>query len=228
MELQTQKLDHSNQGMNNPSTRANNPGTLVNNPGGSANKKKPSKGKALLPSVVYTPLSMKSALSSSKKKTPVNQCTQSVTPMSNKKSPLQMTKQEHPAGFKNTKVKIPAQVEAFYVHIKVLWGLVTKGLIPKPLSDKQLQAFYQRFCKSDEIESAVNRGPLISTNLIQTLKKACKCCTKMVAIHTFCECIAGGAYTFMHVNQIYADNFDLFKTAYKHYIHYLAQNMLKG
>ncbi|KNZ51097.1 hypothetical protein VP01_4096g2, partial [Puccinia sorghi] len=193
MELQTQKLDQSNQGMNNPSTRAINPGTLVNNPGGSANKKKPSKGKAPLPSVVYTPPSKKGALnSSSKKKTPVNQRAQSVTPMSNKKSPLQMTKQDHPAGFEHTK-------EAFYIQIKVLWGLVTKGSIPKPPSDEQLQAFYQQFRNSDKIESAVTQGPsLISTDLIQTLKKARKCCTKMAAICTFCECVAGGAYTFMN------------------------------
>ncbi|KNZ52111.1 hypothetical protein VP01_3691g3, partial [Puccinia sorghi] len=160
--------------------------------------------------------------------------------------------------------------EAFYVHIKVLWGLVTKGSIPTP-SDEQLQAFYQRFCNSDEIESAVTRGPsLISTDLIQTLKKSRECRTKvgkhilhlsdfhicyihsslsklglttwvpnldeqadslynvahqMAAIGTFCECVAGGAYTFMNVNQTYADNFDLLKTAYKHYVHFTWLNI---
>lgn len=109
MELQTQNANQTNHGMNNPSTHVNNPSIFKNKPGGSAIKKKWSKAKYVLPCMVYTPPPKKNATnSSSKKKTPVHQHTGcSANPMSTKKSPLQMNKQNHPAEFEHTKV-IPA------------------------------------------------------------------------------------------------------------------------
>ncbi|KNZ46112.1 hypothetical protein VP01_7541g1, partial [Puccinia sorghi] len=101
----------------------------------------------------------------SDKKTPTKQHAQSATPLSAvKKSPLQMVKQEHPASFEHTK-------ESFYVHIKVLWGLVKQRVVPQSPPPEQLSAFDQRFSLSDEIQSALAGGPnMIPMDTIQTLK----------------------------------------------------------
>ncbi|KAA1095105.1 hypothetical protein PGT21_035590 [Puccinia graminis f. sp. tritici] len=63
-----------------------------------------------------------------------------------------MVKQDHPEGFEHTK-------EAFYVHIKVLWGLVKKRAVPNTPSPKQLAKFYQRFSSTEQIQSAITGGP---------------------------------------------------------------------
>lgn len=42
----------------------------------------------------------------------------------------------------------------------------------------------------------------------------------MAAIKTFRELVAGGAYNFMNVNQVFVNNFNLLKQAYEHYVHY--------
>ncbi|KNZ53974.1 hypothetical protein VP01_3087g2 [Puccinia sorghi] len=103
-------------------------------------------------------------------KTLVNQRARSVTPMSAKKSPLQMTKQDYLAGFEHTKV----------IHIKILWGLIVKVSVPKPPSEDQLRAFYQRFQSSEEVKSAITGDPaLLAIELIKTLKEACEHHTKI-------------------------------------------------
>ncbi|KNZ59055.1 hypothetical protein VP01_1808g2 [Puccinia sorghi] len=109
----------------------------------------------------------KPATLGSSKKTPVKQRARSATPSSaSKKSPLQMVKKDHPAGFEHTK-------EAFYVHIKVLWGLIKQRAVPQSPPPEQVASFYQRFSSSDEIQSAIARGPnMIPMETIQTLKQA--------------------------------------------------------
>ncbi|KNZ44914.1 hypothetical protein VP01_869g5 [Puccinia sorghi] len=135
--------------------------------------------------MVYTPPPKKNATnSSSKKKTPVHQHTGcSVNPMSTKKSPLQMNKQNHPAEFEHTK-------DIFYIYIKVLWGLFTKAGNHKPSIEtfvplKTLSLLSTKFHHSFPLTSFKKLRRLIS------------------AICTFCQCVAGGAYTFMNVQQSY-------------------------
>ncbi|PLW38249.1 hypothetical protein PCANC_14910 [Puccinia coronata f. sp. avenae] len=90
----------------------------------SGKKKKAAKVQAPLPQVTVTPpAGNKYMPNSASKKTPVKQRARLVTPASTKKSPLQMTKKDHPEGFE---------------HTKVLWGLVAKGAIPSPPSEEQL------------------------------------------------------------------------------------------
>ncbi|PLW04631.1 hypothetical protein PCASD_26710 [Puccinia coronata f. sp. avenae] len=105
----------------------------------SGKKKKSAKVQALFPQVTVRPSARNKSMSNSaSKETPVKQRTRLVTPASAKKSPLQMTKKDHLEGFEHTKL-------AFYVHVKVLWGLVAKGAIPSPPLEEQLRAFYQFF-----------------------------------------------------------------------------------
>jgi len=130
-------------------------------------KKKTVKGKNPVPKASVTqPKRKKATVNPTNEHTPVRQRARSATPMSAKKSPLQMVKQDHPQGFEHTK-------EAFYVHIKVLWGLVPKNSVPVAPSEEQLRSFYQRFRCTDEIDSAISGGPsLLALDTIQTLKKA--------------------------------------------------------
>ncbi|KNZ59894.1 hypothetical protein VP01_1649g7 [Puccinia sorghi] len=71
-----------------------------------------------------------------------------------------MVKQDHLEGFEHTK-------EAFYVHVKVLWGLISKGSIPMAPSEQQLRSFYQRFRNTDKIESAIEKGPNLAAIELQ-------------------------------------------------------------
>jgi hypothetical protein len=65
------------------------------------------------------------------------------------------------------------QQEAFYVHIRVLWGLVKKRAVPSTPSADQVSSFYQRFSSTDQINSAIKQGPrLVALDTIQTLKEA--------------------------------------------------------
>ncbi|KAA1112136.1 hypothetical protein PGTUg99_007199 [Puccinia graminis f. sp. tritici] len=226
----------------------------------SASKKKASKAPAQAPQVTVTPPARKQAINPpSSQKTPVKQRAKSATPVSSKKSPLQMTKQDHPEGFEYTKA-------AFYVHIKVLWGLIAKGSIPSPPSDNEVRAFYQRFRSTKEIDSAIKSGlTLLAFDAIDTLKKAREnhmkvgkhmihmsdfniryihsslsrlglsawkpnldeqadslynVAHRIAAVKTFRECVAGGAYTYMNVNEGFIDNLDLLGKAYEHYVHF--------
>ncbi|KNZ64227.1 hypothetical protein VP01_1052g3 [Puccinia sorghi] len=111
----------------------------------SAGKKNASKAPVNSPQVTITPPARKISIPTfSSKKNPVKQRARSATPVSAKKSPLQMTKKDHPEGFKHTK-------NALYIHIKVLWGLIAQGSIPKPPSEEPLRSFYQRFRSTKEM-----------------------------------------------------------------------------
>ncbi|KAA1113444.1 hypothetical protein PGT21_031647 [Puccinia graminis f. sp. tritici] len=218
----------------------------------SAGKKKASKAPAQAPQVTVTPPARKQAINPpSSQKTPVKQRAKSATPVSSKKSPLQMTKQDHPEGFEYT---------------KVLWGLIAKGSIPSPPSDNEVRAFYQRFRSTEEIDSAIKSGPtLLAFDAIDTLKKAREnrmkvgkhlihmsdfniryihsslsrlglsawkpnldeqadslynVAHRIAAVKRFRECVAGGAYTYMNVNEGFIDNLDLLGKAYEHYVHF--------
>ncbi|KNZ56632.1 hypothetical protein VP01_2360g4 [Puccinia sorghi] len=146
----------------------------------SASKKYASKAPATLPQVTVTPPARKKSIpNSSSKNTPVRQCAPSATPVSAKKSPLQMTKKDHPEGHFSLILEFLLQ-NALYVHIKVLWGLIAQGFIPVPPSEEQLRSFYQRFQSTEEIQSTINRCPLLlAIYAIQTLKKACESCMKV-------------------------------------------------
>ncbi|MBW0475619.1 hypothetical protein O181_015334 [Austropuccinia psidii MF-1] len=86
---------------------------------------------------------------------------------SSRKSPLQMVGNDYPAGYEHTK-------DAFYIHIKLLWGLIEKNAVPSAPDPSQLNEFYQRFSTPDQIESALaNNGPaLVPVDTVQTLRNA--------------------------------------------------------
>ncbi|KNZ52575.1 hypothetical protein VP01_3517g5 [Puccinia sorghi] len=110
-------------------------------------------------------------------KTPVNERANSTTPAppttSAKKNPLQMVSGEQPQGFEWTRVSY-FFFEAFYLHIKVLWGLIEVGAIPTPPNPDQLREFNQRFSSSDQIENAISNcgGDLVAIDQIETLRNA--------------------------------------------------------
>ena len=80
-----------------------------------------------------------------------------------------MTKQDHLQGFEHTKVsttsetfyklnypnQIQSQKEAFYIHIKVLWGLASKKAILVARLEKQVRAFYQQFQSINQVEYSI-------------------------------------------------------------------------
>ncbi|MBW0489134.1 hypothetical protein O181_028849 [Austropuccinia psidii MF-1] len=86
---------------------------------------------------------------------------------SSKKIPIQMVKNDHPTGFEKTK-------DAFYSHVKLLWGLLEKGKLPEPPKLEQLKEFYQRFSNADQIETAIEYdGPtLVPIDTTEILRKA--------------------------------------------------------
>ncbi|PLW43445.1 hypothetical protein PCASD_07527 [Puccinia coronata f. sp. avenae] len=141
----------------------------------SGKKKKAAKVQAPLPQVTVTPpAGNKYMPNSASKKTPVKQCARLVTPASAKKSPLQMTKKDHLEGFEHTKL-------VFYVHVKVLWGLVAKGAIPSPPSEEQLLGLTAWVPNLDkQADSLYNMAH------------------KMATIKTFRKCVTGGAYAYMN------------------------------
>ncbi|KNZ49976.1 hypothetical protein VP01_4661g1, partial [Puccinia sorghi] len=135
--------------------------------------------------------------------------TQLVTPTSgSKKSLLQILKQDHPAGFEHTK----------------------KRAVPPTPTAQQMS---QRFSSTDEIGSAIDRGPhLVAFATIETLKQAkaqqkrlgkymmqlsefniqypdslSNEAHKMCVIKTLRQLVSGGAYKCMN-------------RAYDHYVHY--------
>ncbi|KAA1135919.1 hypothetical protein PGTUg99_032904 [Puccinia graminis f. sp. tritici] len=189
----------------------------------------------------------------SSKKTPVKQRARSATPASaSKKSPLQMVKQDHPAGFEMTKAKTSSSQYPI--------GRPSIFILSKVSS-------------TDQINSAIEQGPrLVALDTIQTLKEARQERTKLgkhmmhisdfniryvhtslsqlglsawipnldeqpdslyneahkiCAIRTFRQLVVGGAYKYMNINNVYVDDFDLLKQAYDHYVHYLLANVLK-
>ncbi|MBW0505627.1 hypothetical protein O181_045342 [Austropuccinia psidii MF-1] len=74
---------------------------------------------------------------------------------SSKKITIQMVNNDHPTEFEKTK-------DAFYSHLKLLWGLLEKRKVPAPPKPEQLKEFYQRFSNADQIETAIeNDGPTL-------------------------------------------------------------------
>ncbi|KAA1102371.1 hypothetical protein PGTUg99_030731 [Puccinia graminis f. sp. tritici] len=251
IELQTKA---TNEGSNKVPTNSGKPQTKS----GATQKKskKAGKKKAQDPPAAKPQASSKPPTNlGSSKKTPVKQRARSATPASaSKKSPLQMVKQDHPAGFEMTKA-------------------IKKRAVPSTPSADQVSSFYQRFSSTDQINSAIKQGPrLVALDTIQTLKEARQERTKLgkhmmhisdfniryvhtslsqlglsawipnldeqpdslyneahkiCAIRTFRQLVVGGAYKYMNINNVYVDDFDLLKQAYDHYVHYLLANVLK-
>ncbi|PLW56785.1 hypothetical protein PCANC_01693 [Puccinia coronata f. sp. avenae] len=85
-----------------------------------------------------------------------------------KKNPLQMVTSEQPEGFERTK-------EAFYLHIKILWGLIESGTVPSLPKPNQLIEFNQQFSSAKQIKHVINsRGSphLVAFNQIENLREA--------------------------------------------------------
>ncbi|MBW0586518.1 hypothetical protein O181_126233 [Austropuccinia psidii MF-1] len=83
-----------------------------------------------------------------------------------KRSPHQLLLLETPEGFLKTK-------EAFFTHIKILWGLTDENSIPQAPDPALLQEFYQRFSHNSELESVASNASaasLINPQEIITLK----------------------------------------------------------
>ncbi|MBW0552551.1 hypothetical protein O181_092266 [Austropuccinia psidii MF-1] len=88
-------------------------------------------------------------LPSSSKSKPVVKTRKSPAPTPNltstiKRNPIQMLMQDAPPDFKYTK-------EALYVHIKLLWGMLTPEAIPTAPDKQLLKEFYQQFSSAEEL-----------------------------------------------------------------------------
>ncbi|MBW0471991.1 hypothetical protein O181_011706 [Austropuccinia psidii MF-1] len=90
------------------------------------------------------------------------------------KSPLQIVGNDYPAGYEHTK-------DAFYIHIKLLWGLIEKNAVPSAPDPLQLNEFYQHFSTPYQIKSALSKNgpPLVPFDTVQTLFNACQKHTKV-------------------------------------------------
>ncbi|KNZ54729.1 hypothetical protein VP01_2872g4 [Puccinia sorghi] len=176
-------------------------------------KKAAPNGKKSTPNGKKLTATGKAPISPSNNRTPAKQRACSANPMSSKKSPLQMTKQDHPQGFEHTKPnQIPSPQEAFYIHIKVLWGLVAKKAIPVAPPNN----FNPLINMPPESRQAY--APSQANSLYNVAHK-------MLAIKTFRKCVASNAYTFMNVNATYTNNFELLKNTYNHYVQCLLLNI---
>ncbi|PLW27274.1 hypothetical protein PCANC_24813 [Puccinia coronata f. sp. avenae] len=79
-----------------------------------------------------------------------------------------MVTSKKPEGFERTK-------EAFYLNIKILWGLIESGAVPSPPKPNQLVKFNQQFSSAEQIENFINScgSPhLVAINQIETLREA--------------------------------------------------------
>ncbi|MBW0575203.1 hypothetical protein O181_114918 [Austropuccinia psidii MF-1] len=73
-----------------------------------------------------------------------------------------------PPDFKYTK-------EALYVHIKLLWGMLTPSALPTAPDKQLLKEFYQRFSSAEEVQTVAQNSQgvkLISEAQVQTLRDA--------------------------------------------------------
>ncbi|MBW0496582.1 hypothetical protein O181_036297 [Austropuccinia psidii MF-1] len=83
------------------------------------------------------------------------------TPSSNNKTrPNQLNMKDTPEGFKPTK-------DAFYAHIKIIWGLIYEKLVPIAPDPALLKEFNNDFDDIDEIQQATN-----SSNAVSLIPKA--------------------------------------------------------
>ncbi|PLW46368.1 hypothetical protein PCASD_05466 [Puccinia coronata f. sp. avenae] len=85
-----------------------------------------------------------------------------------RRHPQQMQTGNVPKEFNSTK-------NTLFVHIKILWGLLTQDAVPRTPELQNLQEFYNRFSNSDEVDRAakVASSPaLISSNKFQLFQNA--------------------------------------------------------
>ncbi|KAI7965085.1 hypothetical protein MJO29_003183 [Puccinia striiformis f. sp. tritici] len=91
------------------------------------------------------------SVSASKKKGPVPpKKTVATKPITPKRHPKQMQKDDFPPGFTPTKT-------ALFTHIKILWGLEKQGSVPRPPELSTLEEFYRRFQRPEQIEEAIKK-----------------------------------------------------------------------
>ncbi|MBW0490857.1 hypothetical protein O181_030572 [Austropuccinia psidii MF-1] len=89
--------------------------------------------------------------------------TQSVKP-----NPIQMLMRDAPPDFKYTK-------EALFVHINLLWGMLTPEAIPLAPEKQLLKELYQKFSSVEEVQSVAQNSQgvqLINESQVQTLRNA--------------------------------------------------------
>ncbi|MBW0541433.1 hypothetical protein O181_081148 [Austropuccinia psidii MF-1] len=138
-----------------------------NNPWGSSNNK--GKGRSI-------PLQDNTAncsLPSSSRAKPLEKTRRTQTPtphhtQSVKCNLIQMLMQDAPSDFKYTK-------EALFVHIKLLWGMLTPAAIPLAPDKQLLKEFYQQFSSIKEVQSVAQNSQgvkLINEAQVQTLCNA--------------------------------------------------------
>ncbi|MBW0466257.1 hypothetical protein O181_005972 [Austropuccinia psidii MF-1] len=102
------------------------------------------------------------------KQTRSTPCTQVRPASSVRHNPIQMLMQDAPPDFKYTK-------EALYVHIKLLWGMITPGAMPTAPDKQLLKEFYQHFSSVEDVQSVSKNShgvKLINKAQVQTLRSA--------------------------------------------------------
>ncbi|KAA1079345.1 hypothetical protein PGT21_008685 [Puccinia graminis f. sp. tritici] len=85
-----------------------------------------------------------------------------------RRHPQQMVTGDFPPEFLTTK-------NALFVHIKILWGLLTQDSVPQAPDLQTLQEFYQRFSNNDQVEEAAKGSlspALIGSHEVQLFKGA--------------------------------------------------------
>ncbi|MBW0537868.1 hypothetical protein O181_077583 [Austropuccinia psidii MF-1] len=93
--------------------------------------------------------------------------TRPVSPV--KQNLIQMLMCDAPPDFKYTK-------EELYIHIQLLWGMLTPAALPKPPDKHLLKEFYQQFSSVEEIQSVAQKSQgvkLINEAQFQNLHAAC-------------------------------------------------------
>ncbi|MBW0547017.1 hypothetical protein O181_086732 [Austropuccinia psidii MF-1] len=81
---------------------------------------------------------------------------------------IQMLMRDAPPDFKYTK-------EALYVHIKLLWGMLTPAAMPTAPDKQLLKEFYQQLSSAEEVQNVAQNSQgvkLISEAQVQTLRDA--------------------------------------------------------
>ncbi|KAH9467228.1 hypothetical protein Pst134EB_002251 [Puccinia striiformis f. sp. tritici] len=122
-----------------------NPKVVVSNV---APASRPAPKKAPVPTTRSSNRAPPSVPASKKKASPKK--TVAPKPITAKRHPKQMQKDDFPPGFTPTKT-------ALFTHIKILWGLHTQDSVPRPPELSTLQEFYRRFRRAEQIEEAIKK-----------------------------------------------------------------------
>ncbi|MBW0479195.1 hypothetical protein O181_018910 [Austropuccinia psidii MF-1] len=127
--------------------------------------------------------------------------------------------------------------EAFYVLIKLLWGLIYQRLVPISPNYDLLRDFNQKFPFAEVIKNVIESSttmPLLPESEIITLRGATagqwapdlndasdtlynKVC-RISAIQMFCQIAVSGAYEYININLKFLNSIHLLEASYNHYV----------